>query len=135
MLFAPSTSQKRREGSRKKKSIFIFPKWSLISLTYNIHILGFAGRGGGAQRGVGGLEQEVQHGLKPLQVVQIVASSPPAVGLGEAVQLGTPCQGWAHTLVPRTHIFISVTVHRQDLSTGSFLLVPLKCCYRNQNPQ
>lgn len=81
-----------------------------------------------------GLEQEVQHGLKPLQVVLVVPSSPPAVASGAAVQLGTPCQGWAHIVVPRTHI-ISATVHRQDLSTGSFLLVPLKCCYRNENPQ
>lgn len=88
-----------------------------------------------------GLEQEMQDGLQPLQPVLVVPSSPPAVGLGEAVQLGTPCQGWAHVMVARTHVMvarahvISATVHRQDLSRGSFLLVPLKCCYRNQNPQ
>lgn len=95
-----------------------------------------------------GLEQEMQDGLQPLQPVLVVPSSPPAVGLGEAVQPGTPCQGWAHIMVARTHIMvarthvmvarthvISATVHRQDLSRGSFLLVPLKCCYRNQNPQ
>lgn len=88
-----------------------------------------------------GLEQEMQDGLQPLQPELVVPSSPPAVGLGEAVQPGTPCQGWAHVMVARTHVMvarthvISATVHRQDLSRGSFLLVPLKCCYRNQNPQ
>lgn len=41
---------------------------------------------------------------------------------------------WAHIMVPRTNI-ISATVCRQDLSTGSILLVPLKLCYRNPNPQ
>lgn len=57
-----------------------------------------------------GLEQEVQDGLQPLQPVLFVPSSPLAMGLGEAVQLGTPCQGWAHVMVARTHI-ISATVH------------------------
>lgn len=88
-----------------------------------------------------GLEQEMQDGLQPLQPALVVPSSPPAVGLGEAVQPGTPCQGWAHVMVARTHVMvarthvISATVQRQDLSRGSFLLVPLKCCYRSQNPQ
>lgn len=41
-----------------------------------------------------------------------------------------------HTLwCPGHTFFISATVHRQELSTGSLLLVPLKPCYRNQNPQ
>lgn len=92
-------------------------------------------------KGLDELKQEMQDGLQPLQPVLVVPSSPPAVGLGEAVQLGTPCQGWAHVMVARTHVMvartyiISATVHRQDLSRDSFLLAPPKYCYRNQNPQ
>lgn len=78
-----------------------------------------------------GLEQKVQNGLQPLQLCWLFRN--PLLGLAE--QLGTPCQGWAHTVVPRTHVTYFCHCAQTDLSTGPFLLVPLEGCYRNQNPQ
>lgn len=76
-----------------------------------------------------GWSRSCRKGSSLPQPVLVASPSPLAMGLGKAEQLGTHYGGWAHII----SALLVASVHGQDLSSSSFLLVPLKCHYRNQN--
>lgn len=104
--------------------------------TYTLWAL--LGGGGRALRELHGLEQELPERLQPTPTGAGCSPVPSCYGAGESRAagytlswLGTHYGGWTHII----SALPAASMHKQDLSRGSFLLVPLKCLYRNQNSQ